>query len=119
MIAFPELLLAIIISAALGGGFWTIVFVLAAAFVPGFARVARAQTLAVKQEPYIEAAVACGVRTPDDHPAPHRAQHRRAHRGADDAVDGLGHPPRGVAELPRPRHAGRRIRAGATSSATA
>lgn len=63
MIAFPELLLAIIISAALGGGFWTIVFVLAAAFVPGFARVARAQTLAIAQEPYVEAAVASGVRT--------------------------------------------------------
>ena len=64
MIAFPELLLSIIISAALGGGFWTILFVLAAAFVPGFARVARAQTLAIRQEPYIEAAIASGVRTP-------------------------------------------------------
>lgn len=64
LISFPELLLAIIISAALGGGFWNIVIVLAAAFVPGFARVARAQTLAVKHEPYVEAAVAVGLRTP-------------------------------------------------------
>jgi peptide/nickel transport system permease protein len=64
LIAFPELLLAIIISAALGGGFWNIVIVLAAAFVPGFARVARAQTMAIKQEPYVEAAVAVGVTTP-------------------------------------------------------
>ena len=37
---------------------------LTVAFVPGFARVARAQTLSVKQEPYIEAAVAVGVSTP-------------------------------------------------------
>lgn len=64
LLAFPELLLAIIISAALGGGFWNIVAVLTIAFVPGFARVARASTLSVKQEPYIEAAIAVGVRTP-------------------------------------------------------
>jgi len=64
LLAFPELLLAIIIAAALGGGFWNVVAVLTVAFVPGFARIARAQTLSVKQEPYIEAAVAVGVSTP-------------------------------------------------------
>lgn len=64
LLAFPELLLAIIISAALGGGFWNIVAVITIAFVPGFARVARASTLSVKQEPYVEAAIAVGVRTP-------------------------------------------------------
>jgi len=64
LLAFPELLLAIIIAAALGGGFWNVVAVLTVAFVPGFARVARAQTLSVKQEPYIEAAVAVGVSAP-------------------------------------------------------
>lgn len=64
LLAFPELLLAIIIAAALGGGFWNIIAVLTIAYVPGFARVARAQTLAVKQEPYVEAAVAVGVRVP-------------------------------------------------------
>lgn len=63
LISFPELLLAIIIAAALGGGFWNIVIVLAAAFVPNFARVARAQTMAVRAEPYVEAAVASGVTT--------------------------------------------------------
>ena len=64
LMAFPELLLAILIAAALGGTFWNIVAVLTVAFTPGFARVARASTLAVKQEPYVEAAVAAGVRTP-------------------------------------------------------
>jgi peptide/nickel transport system permease protein len=64
LLAFPELLLAIIIAAALGGGFWNVVAVLTVAFIPGFARVARAQTLSVKQEPYIEAAIAVGVSTP-------------------------------------------------------
>lgn len=64
LMAFPELLLAIIVSAALGGGFWNVVLVLTIAFVPGFARVARASTLSVRQEPYIEASMAIGVKTP-------------------------------------------------------
>ncbi|QQA44928.1 ABC transporter permease [Pelagovum pacificum] len=64
LLAFPELLLAILIAAVLGGGFWNVVAVLTVAFTPGFARVARASTLAVRQEPYIEAAVAVGLRTP-------------------------------------------------------
>ncbi|ODT72565.1 MAG: ABC transporter permease [Pelagibacterium sp. SCN 63-23] len=64
LLAFPELLLAILIAAVLGGGFWNIIAVITVAFIPGFARVARAQTLAVKQEPYVEAAIAVGVRTP-------------------------------------------------------
>ncbi|WP_262268877.1 ABC transporter permease [Microvirga yunnanensis] len=64
LLSFPELLLAIMIAAVLGGGFWKIIAVISVAFVPGFARVARASTLAVKQESYIEAAVAVGVSTP-------------------------------------------------------
>ncbi len=64
LLAFPELLLAIMIAAALGGGFWNVVLVISVAFVPGFARVARASTLAVRQEAYIEAAIAVGQRTP-------------------------------------------------------
>ncbi|MGO4669871.1 ABC transporter permease [Bosea sp. 2RAB26] len=64
LLAFPELLLAIMIAAVLGGGFWNVVAVITIAFVPGFARVARASTLAVKQEPYVEAAIAAGVTTP-------------------------------------------------------
>jgi peptide/nickel transport system permease protein len=63
LLAFPELLLAIMIAAVLGGAFWNIVAVITVAFIPGFARVARASTLAVKQEPFVEAAVAVGVRT--------------------------------------------------------
>lgn len=64
LLAFPELLLAIVIAAVLGGGFWSVLAVLTIAFVPGFARVARASTLGVKQEPYVEAAIAAGVTTP-------------------------------------------------------
>lgn len=64
LLAFPELLLAILIAAVLGGGFWNIIAVITIAFIPGFARVARAQTLSIKQEPFVESAIAVGVRTP-------------------------------------------------------
>lgn len=64
LLAFPELLLAILIAAVLGGGFWNIIAVITVAFIPGFARVARSQTLSVKHEPYVEAAISTGVRTP-------------------------------------------------------
>lgn len=64
LLAFPELLLAILISAAIGGGFWNVIGVLTTAFTPAFARLARASTLSVKREPYVEAAIAVGVRTP-------------------------------------------------------
>jgi peptide/nickel transport system permease protein len=64
LLAFPELLLAIMIASVLGGGFWNVIIVITIAFVPGFARVARAQTLSVKQEPYVEAAISMGVSTP-------------------------------------------------------
>ena len=56
LLAFPELLLAIMIAAALGGSFWNVVLVITVAFVPCFARVARASTLAVKHEPYDDCA---------------------------------------------------------------
>jgi peptide/nickel transport system permease protein len=64
LLAFPELLLAVMIAAALGGGFWNVVTVITVAFVPGFARVARASTLSVKQEAYVEAAVTLGLHAP-------------------------------------------------------
>ena len=64
LLAFPALLLGILIAAALGPGFWELVAALAVSFAPRFARIARASTLSVRNEPFIEAAVASGVRHP-------------------------------------------------------
>ncbi|RYG85420.1 MAG: ABC transporter permease, partial [Alphaproteobacteria bacterium] len=64
LLAFPDLLLAIMIASVLGGGFWNVVGVITIAFIPGFTRVARASALSVKQEPYIEAGVSIGERAP-------------------------------------------------------
>jgi peptide/nickel transport system permease protein len=64
LLAFPALLLGILIAAALGPGFWELVAALALAFAPRFARIARASTLSVRTEPFVEAAVASGLRHP-------------------------------------------------------
>lgn len=60
LMAFPSLLLGILVSAALGPGFLNVVAAVAFAFLPRFIRVARASTMSVRQEPYIEAAFAVG-----------------------------------------------------------
>lgn len=64
LLSFPILLLGIIVAAALGPGFWNLVMALVLAFAPRFARIARASTLSIRNEPFVEAAVACGVRHP-------------------------------------------------------
>lgn len=61
LLAFPVLLLGIMISAALGPGFWELVATLTIAFSPRFARIARASTLAIRGEPFIEAAMISGL----------------------------------------------------------
>lgn len=62
LMAFPALLLGILLAAALGPGFGNLVAAVAFAFLPRFIRVARASTLAVRNEPYIEASFAAGER---------------------------------------------------------
>ncbi|MEQ9329311.1 MAG: ABC transporter permease [Rhodospirillales bacterium] len=60
LISFPSLLLGILVAAALGPGFSNVIAAVAFAFFPRFIRVARASTMAVRNEPYIEAAFAVG-----------------------------------------------------------
>jgi peptide/nickel transport system permease protein len=60
LMAFPSLLIGIMISAALGPGFTNLIVAIAFAFLPRFIRVARASTMSIMAEPYIDAAVASG-----------------------------------------------------------
>lgn len=60
LMAFPSLLIGIMIAAALGPGFTNLVIAIAFAFLPRFIRVARASTMSVKAEPYVDAAIAAG-----------------------------------------------------------
>lgn len=61
LLAFPGLLLAIALVAVLGPGLSNVVIALAALGWTGFARLSRAQVLAVKQMDYVQAAIAMGA----------------------------------------------------------
>jgi peptide/nickel transport system permease protein len=61
MMAFPSLLLALIVLYTLGPSLPALIFVLAATRLPLYARVARAETLAVRERLFVEAARALGA----------------------------------------------------------
>ncbi len=60
-LAFPPLLLPIAITAALGAGLLNAMLALAVSWFPWYARIVRASVLAVRNEPYLQAARAIGV----------------------------------------------------------
>ena len=59
--SFPSLVLALAVVALLGPGLWKIVLIVAVTLLPSFGRVARAQTLAIMNSPYLEAERALGA----------------------------------------------------------
>jgi peptide/nickel transport system permease protein len=59
--AFPALLLAIALVAALGPNLPNLVLTMGLLFMPRFARVARASTLSVRERDYVTAAIGLGV----------------------------------------------------------
>ena len=64
LFAFPISILAIAMMAIMGFGVTNVIIAVAVGFVAPFARVTRADVLAVKEEPYIEAARLAGVAGP-------------------------------------------------------
>jgi ABC-type dipeptide/oligopeptide/nickel transport system permease subunit len=64
LFAFPIIILAIAMMAIMGFGVINVIVAVAVGFVAPFARVTRADVLAVKEEPYIEAARLAGVAGP-------------------------------------------------------
>ncbi len=63
MMAFPDILLAIALVAALGPSLATVIIALGIVYAPRLARVVRASTLVIRELPYVEAARALGVPT--------------------------------------------------------
>jgi peptide/nickel transport system permease protein len=61
LMAFPAVLLAIGVAAALGSGANTVVTALAVVYIPRTARILRGAVLVVRQQEYVEAARAVGV----------------------------------------------------------
>jgi len=63
MMAFPDILLAIALVAALGPSLITVIVALAIVYAPRLARTVRASTLVIRELPYVEAAQALGIST--------------------------------------------------------
>lgn len=63
-LAFPGILLAIALAGLLGPGIENVVFALSIVGWVGFARLARAQTLSLKNREHVRAALALGANTP-------------------------------------------------------
>lgn len=64
MMAFPDVLLAIALMAALGPSLVNVIIALSVVYAPRIARVVRASTMVIRELPYVEAARAIGVSTP-------------------------------------------------------
>ncbi len=60
-LAFPPDVVGILVLVALGGGYVNTAFAIGVAFVPRFARLARASTLSLREQVYVEAGRALGA----------------------------------------------------------
>ena len=60
--AFPELIIAILVAAMLGPGIPTVILSLALVSWPGIARITRSLVLGLRNELFVDAAIACGTR---------------------------------------------------------
>ena len=63
-LAFPALLLAVLMAAALGAGMMNCIIAVAITWWPWYARLARAEVLVLRNQPYVETARLMGVSTP-------------------------------------------------------
>lgn len=63
-LAFPALLLAVLMAAALGAGMLNCIIAVAVTWWPWYARLARAEVLVLRNQPYVETARLMGVSTP-------------------------------------------------------
>jgi ABC-type dipeptide/oligopeptide/nickel transport system permease subunit len=63
MLAFPEVIIAILIAAMLGPGIGTVIVTLALVWWPGIARLTRSLVLVLREEAFIDAAIIAGTPT--------------------------------------------------------
>ncbi len=63
-LAFPALLLAVLMAAALGAGMLNCILAVAVTWWPWYARLARAEVLVLRNQPYVETARLMGVSPP-------------------------------------------------------
>ena len=93
-LAFPPLLLAMAIVAALGPGLEHAAMALVISWWPWYTRIARAMAVSLREQPFVDAARAIGVPDATVIRAPHRAQLARPDRGPGDRRHRHRHPGR-------------------------
>ena len=64
MMAIPGILLAIALMSLFGAGVRNVIVAIAIAEIPRMARIVRSSVLVIREQPYVEAAIAGGTRTP-------------------------------------------------------
>src|SRR6185369_3842465 len=64
LMAIPAILLAIALVSLWGSGLMTVVLAIVVPEVPRVVRLVRALVLSIREEPYVEAAIAAGTRLP-------------------------------------------------------
>ena len=78
LMSIPSVLLAIALMALTKASIGNVIVAITLAEVPRVVRLVRSLVLTLREQPYVEAAIAAGT-TPAAHPgAPHPAEHRRA-----------------------------------------
>ena len=82
--SIPPILLAIALMALTRGSVGNVILAITIAEIPRVSRLVRSVVLSLREQPYVDAAVACRHAHADDHPAPHPAQHAGADAGAGD-----------------------------------
>lgn len=63
ILAFPEVIIAVLLASILGPGIVTVIVTLALTWWPGIARLTRSLVLVLREEPFIDAAVVSGTPT--------------------------------------------------------
>ena len=103
--AFPFILLAITVIGVLGASVRNIILVVGLSNWVAYARVVRAETLAIREKAFVDAARALGVPLAIDRVAPRAAERQRVAHRRGDVRRGGRHPHRGRPLLPRARRA--------------
>ena len=111
-LAFPRLILALAFVAALGPGIENAIIAIAITSWPPYARIARAETLTIRNSDFIAAVRLQGASTARIILRPRRAALPLLGDRARDARHGGHHPHRRRPRLPRPRRAAAAARMG-------
>ena len=111
-LSLPTILLALVLVAAVGPSFGTVITVLIVLLWARYARLVRGETLAIKELDFIARARVAGRVARPHHVPLHLPQRGQFAHRAGDAAGGLRHPARVVAELPGSGAAARRAGVG-------